>query len=718
MSSYNNNNYYYYGAAAGSSSVYPNNSSLFQYSNNHNNNGGGLMVSQTYEDGGISYHHHHRHDPYHPQHQQQITYAHQQPSMNSYSYSTHNPHHHHYQIQQQVVADQSSFISIDYYNENDFLEKEVNSNNNTTSRKHSHQRRDSFDSSTTHTSVASSVASSTRASSVRGISVPRSSFEYSTSFHPSNNTTTMNPQQQQPNSSYYYRPQAQHPSSSIHIPTPSPPNVPSSSSRIVPSLNTQLITHYQAYESLETDSSVDVCPVKDDHIWMIDNLVTIEEAEQLIDIYQDISRRKAELLLQQQLQLQLQKQQQQQQQRNSHYGNRVASSSASSKLPRKGPSSNDILANTTVPASPASSIMSNTNTVPTFHNYMMNNNENGINFENRVQHIEYTNEEFANFIFEQLKDVLPPNQSKVFGEKIGRTFELSCINETFSIYELRPGEKIDKSKGEDKCRIIEVESEVSSTSTAANMESSSARAIGHNMHNSYVTNSRYSSNNAVQYTSMGPNKGRDNTSLQRSIPTITERYHEKSFLTCVICLKGVVNTAQNESNQRLFGINLYDMSKERPEHFVVLDHVGKSCLFSDNAQLFEVIENFGTENIYLLVVNVMYRSKISSNQPLSSKSSDATCTLEQDSQNGVLNVTEENQQTQQFSGYTNDPYGDEHYLELESQKKKKKSNVSKYVLLAFGTGMVVLTSLFIQGGRVNKPIVAKLLSIISKHLNI
>nr|AGE43957.1 putative Naegleria-specific protein [Naegleria fowleri] len=436
----------------------------------------------------------------------------------------------------------------------------------------------------------------------------------------------MNPQQQQPNSSYYYRPQAQHPSSSIHIPTPSPPNVPSSSSRIVPSLNTQLITHYQAYESLETDSSVDVCPVKDDHIWMIDNLVTIEEAEQLIDIYQDISRRKAE----------------------------VASSSASSKLPRKGPSSNDILANTTVPASPASSIMSNTNTVPTFHNYMMNNNENGINFENRVQHIEYTNEEFANFIFEQLKDVLPPNQSKVFGEKIGRTFELSCINETFSIYELRPGEKIDKSKGEDKCRIIEVE----------------------------------------------------------------KRYHEKSFLTCVICLKGVVNTAQNESNQRLFGINLYDMSKERPEHFVVLDHVGKSCLFSDNAQLFEVIENFGTENIYLLVVNVMYRSKISSNQPLSSKSSDATCTLEQDSQNGVLNVTEENQQTQQFSGYTNDPYGDEHYLELESQKKKKKSNVSKYVLLAFGTGMVVLTSLFIQGGRVNKPIVAKLLSIISKHLNI
>ncbi|KAG2379453.1 hypothetical protein C9374_006570 [Naegleria lovaniensis] len=689
MSSFYNYNYYGVAAAGSSQHVY----NLTQYSNG-GGAGGGLMFSsqqqQGYDDGSsYSYH----------QQNPSSTYSHHHPSYynNNNNISNNNYNHHQQYQQQQQVLDQS-FISIDYCNEND-LQKEVNHHhNNPHSRKQQqhHQRRDSFDSSSS-TSVASSVASSTRTARI-----PRSSLEQT---YPSSVMMPVNQPPQQ-SSSYYHPSQQQS----------SPPNVPSSPQRMVPSLNTQLITqNYQAYESLETDSSVDVCPVKEDHIWMIDNLVTIEEAEQLIDIYQDISRRKEELLLQQQLQIQLQKQQQQRSSYN--YGNRVTSSSSiSSKLSRKGVSSNDNLA--TVPASPSSSVMYTANTVPTTlnhshnHHYYMNNptnmnNENILNithnnFEHRVQHIEYTNEEFANFIFEQLKDVLPQNQSRVFGEKIGRTFELSCINETFSIYELRPGEKLEKSKGEDKCRIIEVESEVSST-TASSMESS--RAIGHN---NYMT--RYGSNNAVHYTSMGPNNGG-----QRSIPTTTERYHEKSFLTCVICLKGVVNTAQNESNQRLFGINLYDMSKERPEHFVVLDHVGKSCLFSDNAQLFEVIENFGTENIYLLVVNVMYRSRISSNQPISLKSCDSTSMLEKDTiQNNV--TLEENQQKQQFSGYTSDPYGDEKYL--DSQNNKKKSSVSKYVLLAFGTSMVVLTSLFIQSGRVNKPIVAKLLSIISKHLNI
>ncbi|EFC48003.1 hypothetical protein NAEGRDRAFT_78604 [Naegleria gruberi] len=382
---------------------------------------------------------------------------------------------------------------------------------------------------------------------------------------------------------------------------------------------TNHITH-QTYSSLETDSSVDICTVKDDHIWMIDNLVTIEEAEQLIDIYQDISRRTQEALIQQQIL--------QQQRRNA----------MSVKSMRRGTYStygDEMLGTPSVISS------SQHNTI-----------------SDRIQHIDYTNDEFANFIFEQLKDVLPPDQSKLYGEKVGKTFELSGIYEKFTVYELRPGEKIEKSKGEDKCRIIEVESD--------------------NLNNK-LTN---------------------------------EQYHEKSFLTCLICLKGVVdyNEPKQPNGQQLFGVNFYDMSKERPEHFIVLDHVGKSCLFSNNTQLFEVVENHGTENVYLLAVNVMYRSVIT-NSPLRA--------------NSLTNQTEDRERSLSVSSTASNISIDDNenmhqYREILQQQQQKKSNGGgKYLMWAFGTSFIVLTSFFLQTGiKVNKPIISKLLSILSKQLNI
>jgi len=552
-----------------------------------------------------------------------------------------------YQTQQQWVAQpaNNSFISIDYYQE----EKQMMMNNQQKTGRNKppvvpgndyhrqyHRRNDSYD------SAASSV----------------SSRSVTNSFYPNN----------QPSQTYYstHVPSSSIPSNYYH--TQQPQGYYQSSYQqpvLYNSHHTYNNIDRPPYHSLETDSSIDICPVKEDHIWMVDNLVTIEEAEQLIDIYQNVSMKR----LRSSPTLQPQQYEHPGFYKSTHRSKQVPPLSLSSLQGPPSPSST---------RSHYSSVSKTAQEIPA-----------------RSQQIEYTNEEFANFIFEQLKDVLPPDQSKLFGEKVGSTYELSGINETFSIFELMPGEKIEKSKGEDKCRIIEVEMEEDTED---------------------ITRARSGSGASGGYYSF------EDIRPQSQSPTIiTEQYHEKSFLTCVICLKGIVeyNTGMppqppnspavmSVHNQRLFGINFYDMSRERPEHFVVLDHVGKSCLFSNNTQLYEVIENYGSENIYLLVVNVMYKSKISNphNRHLSSfagslhRDRSFSSLLKQQLEESVHNANDG--KTEDSNNFT----------------PPKKTGVGKLAIFAVGTGVVVLTYVLRDTvTKINKPFVSKLLSILARQIN-
>ncbi|KAL9645590.1 hypothetical protein ABK040_000653 [Willaertia magna] len=330
------------------------------------------------------------------------------------------------------------------------------------------------------------------------------------------------------------------------------------------------------YSSLATYSTIDINTIKENNIWSIDNLLTIEEAEQLIDIFQDLSPRNF----------------------NNNFNNNYNNS---------------------------------------YKNY---NNQQQSN--DHLQEIEYTNEEFSDFIFDQLKNVLPKDQTFLFGEKIGKKFELSGIHETFTIFEILPGEYLKKRKSEEKCRIIEEE----------------------------------------EFDEMNNNFK-------------IEQFNEKNFLTCLICLKGLVlgdNYQLRNNSPRMmmtdnsprminyFGVSFYDIAKEKPEIFISLDHVGKSCLFRNEGQLFEAIENIGQENIYLLELKIMYKSKLNNNNLRKEMIIDYHSNMD------VSTTMIDNNQNNKKEEIT------------VKKKEKKNENVlsSRVFYWAFGTSLAVLTSVLLQ----------------------